>query len=66
MNDAMGANANASFDFQQLTALFACIQPAFADHLADGATFGVRAWRAIDWAETHGAARRRDRDDDTQ
>jgi hypothetical protein len=39
----MGANANAGFDLQQLAALFACIEPALAGYLAEGATIGVRA-----------------------
>jgi len=60
----MGANANGGFQLQQLAALLAYIEAALAGHLADSATFGVRAWRAIDRAEAHARAGRRDRDDD--
>jgi len=62
----MNANANAGFDLQQLAALFAYLEPALASHLANGATFGVRAWCAIDGAKAHGRAGRRDRDEDSQ
>ena len=54
----MNANANAGFDLQQLAALFAYLEPALASHLANGATFGVRAWCAIDGAKAHGRAGR--------